>query len=527
MSQDITGTNNGSDIGSLAFGKDEEPSTGREPLRDSQYYFEDGSLNLRVEDTLFKVHTSLLKLRPSDLEGKFECGNSTGGVENVIIPTIKAAQFRNLMQVIYCPPSDKLFLSLPAIPSDGIEEKDALKQFIFYLDVTSLAHQFGMHDVEKWAKPRLQSLVHMFGRKISRGLDGVSNDDDLGFGPMTRAEADNSGGIAEHATYEEGSRAPEADENHMEVDDEDEESSKEDSVLEVSDEDEDEGEAKGKAKDDKNSKNSHESLSEEDSESDDDYSYSGQSSDGDDGSEEEDMKDLDAKKDDSTQMIKAEDSPIFRLIDGIWYAGEISDILLLHDIRNLLQYHCTSPNYLPVDLLLSFLRVPNLRERDPPTFGFLFLLLLDHGHKTWNRPMFTQTDRMAFFSAQSYLTPLPDSLKAPSTSPLFKKLGSAKKFVEKFSNNSTLDSAVQKCYREAFSCWRQEFDDTYYENLGSSEPLVAIKALGTIPRRRLSFSEGARSIECDHRCYLRLLGQIDRDIQGLYARLAEYYQPIN
>ncbi|KDN36848.1 hypothetical protein RSAG8_10546, partial [Rhizoctonia solani AG-8 WAC10335] len=297
-----------------------------------------------------KVHTSLLKLRPSDFVGRFDATpepvNSTSRACDetpIAILNIKASQFRSLMKVIYCPlmkviycpPSDKFFLSLPAVPSADIEEGDAWKTFIFYLDVASLAHQFGMHDIEKWAMPRLQSLVHTSGRKISSGLDGVSNDDGLGFNTMIGVEANDLMGIAEYATYEEGSRRPAANDNDIDLGDEgaeDEESAEEESaeeesageegVVEVSD---------GDGEDDVNSNDNGGNSDEYDSDEDEDYCDSGQDSDSDNEPEEDDTTDMNDGQD-SNQLIRAEDSPIFRFIDGIWYAKETSNTLLLHDI---------------------------------------------------------------------------------------------------------------------------------------------------------------------------------------------------
>ncbi|CAE6450894.1 unnamed protein product [Rhizoctonia solani] len=488
--------------------------------RDPDFYFEDGSITFCIEGVLFKVHSTLLKLRPSDFEGRFdtspECVNSTRGTCDDIplhIPNIKASQFRNLMKVIYCPPSNKFFLSLPTVTSADIEEQDAWRKFIFYLDVASLAHQFGMHGVEKWAKPRLQSLTHTAARKISSGLGSTTSDDrlELGFTTDESEENINVGNDPEDATYE-----LEEDAGSLEESDDGGEDNDEDTG-------EDEGDKCAKGEDGAEERGcesgggrSDDDGSDDDSNEDKDYSDSDQPS-TDDGSDDDDTNGG------SGELVRAEDSPIFRFIDGIWYAKDISDTFLLQDIRNILQYHCAS---LPVDLLLGLFRAPNLREKDPSMFGFLFLLLLEHGHETWNRKVFTHLDRMAFFSTQCYLTPLPGSLKIPSATPFFDKIKSAKKFARRFSSNLTQTSCVKKCYREAFSFWKAEFDDNYYDNMASSEPLVAIGSLLAIPSQRLGFSEKLHNIKCDHRCYLRLLGRVDRDIQGLYARLAEYYRPI-
>ncbi|CAE6387105.1 unnamed protein product [Rhizoctonia solani] len=472
--------------------------------QDSDYYFEDGSVTFRVEETLFKVHASLLKLRPSDFEGRFdvstECVGSTRGTCDdtpLVIPDIKSSQFRNLMKVIYCPPSNKFFLSLPAIASADIEERDAWRQFVFYLDVAALAHRFSMRDIEKWAKPRLRSLVRTAALKISDGLDSTSNDDVLEFGLNPEGDSDSEGDQRDDSEIEE----------YVENSEDQDESGEEDN-----------GDSGGREESNKSNTDS-----ESDSDKDEDYE-----SDEDSSSDDKLDSDSDSSKGqrDNELFTKAEESPIFRFMDGIWYAKDISDTALLHDIRNILQHHFTKVHYLPVDMLLSFFRVSNLRQRDTPMFGFLFLLLLGHGHKAWDENIFTQVDRMALFSAQCYLTPLPDSLKVPSAAPLFKKIDCAKRFAKRFTSSQVKPSCVKECYREMFPFWADEFGDAYYKHMTSNEPLVAIKSLASIPHRRLNFSEKIRAKECGHQCYLKMLGQVDRDIQGLYARLAEYYKPI-
>ncbi|KAG9118899.1 hypothetical protein FRC07_006345, partial [Ceratobasidium sp. 392] len=100
------------------------------------------------------------------------------------------------------------------------------------------------------------------------------------------------------------------------------------------------------------------------------------------------------------------------------YAVAIQNISLEHDVRNLIQYNCTVPTYRLGPALLSFFHTPQLRQQDPNLFGFLFLTLLALGHSTWEQKGFTREDRVAFFSAQSYLTPLPESLGKDFTMPI-------------------------------------------------------------------------------------------------------------
>ncbi|CAE6435752.1 unnamed protein product [Rhizoctonia solani] len=298
------------------------------PSRDLEYYFDDGSITFCIEDTLFKVHASILRLRPSDFEGRFnasdECVNSTRGTCNetpMVIPNIKASQFRNLMRVIYCPPSDKFFLSLPAAVSANIEEGDAWTKFIFYLDVASLAHRFGMHHIEKWAKPRLKSLTNIAAQKILDGLNCASSNGSIGLGFMNRAEDGGSSNArdnnTDYETYEEDS-------GDMEESDCDEKVDGEDSK----------GQGDTERQPEENNGGNDES-DEDDSDEDEDYTNSKQDDTNDDLEDEGAGKNYGEES--SDQIVNAEDSAIFWFIDAMWYAKEISDAPLLHDIRNILQ----------------------------------------------------------------------------------------------------------------------------------------------------------------------------------------------
>ncbi|EUC55474.1 hypothetical protein RSOL_116560 [Rhizoctonia solani AG-3 Rhs1AP] len=327
-----------------------------------------------------------------------------------VITNTKPSQFRNLMEIVYCPPPNKLAIIQPATCSAS-----AWHNFVFYLDVAILSLRFDMPRLDKWAVSELKKLVYTVSRMIS---DGIPLSED---------------------SYSDGAEALEG----------------------------------------------------------------------------------------SVDM-NAEDYPVFRLIDAIWHANKISDKSLAHRLRGIFFYHCTSP---PTDTIVSLFKILGLRKRSPSLFGFLFLLLLSKGSETWKRNAFTQTDRMAFFSAQSYLTPLPKSLKLSLRTPLlnhFESLGrSANRFV-----NEPGKSCDNSCSQGAFYSWVDHFDDGFYVKTCSKEPLVAIKALADIPRRRLDFAEELKHDSedpergqcCSGR--MNIMEALDLDLQEVYTRVSEYYRPI-
>ncbi|CCO33461.1 hypothetical protein BN14_07539 [Rhizoctonia solani AG-1 IB] len=254
-------------------------------------------------------------------------------------------------------------------------------------------------------------------------------------------------------------------------------------------------------------------------------SSSEEDSDKSDGDENEEMETDDSENEASLPPEEDEDTT-FQLMDAVLYAESVSDTSLHHDVRNVLQYYCVNPKNLPVATIVDLFKVADLQERDPSMFGFLFVLLLCKGNQVWKQDLFTRMDRMAFFSAQSYLTPLPDSLKTFVVVPLFKKPISSRSFATIFSETTTDKDCIEKCFVQAFTHWQEIFDEAYYTSISNKDTLAPIKALVSIPCRRLDLAQKLSTSECEHECHWKLLSQVDRDTQGLYARLAEYYQGI-
>ncbi|KAL5639341.1 hypothetical protein ACGC1H_006749 [Rhizoctonia solani] len=213
-------------------------------------------------------------------------------------------------------------------------------------------------------------------------------------------------------------------------------------------------------------------------------------------------------------------SSAFRFVEVMRYARAISDDYLLHNILCTFQLYCIDADIL-VEFLVSYLRIPDLRETDPSLFGFIFLTLLHRGNQVWIGDVFTQADRVAFFSAQSFLTPLPESLKASLVTPFFTKPTSGNDFIRVLFKDTRV---ADGCHEDFFHVWEKEFPAAYYENVNSKEFSVSVQALTTLPLRRLNLGIRLRQprYKCKP-CYHRILGQLDQDIQEVFARLAGYY----
>ncbi|CAE6502635.1 unnamed protein product [Rhizoctonia solani] len=249
--------------------------------RDSDYYFNDGSIVFQVKDTLFKVHSSLLQLRSKDFEKVFnippntsvslESGGDVGCDENpIIISDLSCRQFRSLMKIIYCQPTDRIFTTPP---TEYIDEKGAARDFTFYVDVARLSRRFAMEEIETWAKQRLARLAHSASDDIPNGF----------WDPICEGAGTHYQDPLEHTGQER-------------------------------------------------------------------FSYVGVE---------------------------------FPIVEAIRYAREVSDCSLHYDCLNLMQYIYDSQDA-NIKFILSYLRIPNLRETDPSLFGYLFLTILNAGSSVFS-----------------------------------------------------------------------------------------------------------------------------------------------
>ncbi|CAE6535433.1 unnamed protein product [Rhizoctonia solani] len=207
-----------------------------------------------------------------------------------------------------------------------------------------------------------------------------------------------------------------------------------------------------------------------------------------------------------------------RLITAIQYARTVSRLTLLYNLLSIMEYYSsfTHPN---LEYFSAFFRIEDLRTTEPSLFGFFFLLLLNCGNQMWVDKVFTQEERMALFSAQSFLTPLPESLKASVFAPLFIKPTNSNEFAAILSESKCENG----CHKDIFSYWQKSFPVSYYRDVNSREFSVSIKALTTLPLHRLNFVSEVSRVRCLP-CRRKIIRKLDEDMQEVFARLAGYYK---
>ncbi|KAF8756176.1 Proteasome activator pa28, REG alpha beta subunit [Rhizoctonia solani] len=414
------------------------------PVHDPEYYYEDGSIVFRVGDVLFKVHTSLLKKETSDFEKTFD-------VPPKLPDAVKARGTCDENPIII----PRHYVD-PLVPDASVWQQ-----------------------VEEWARPKLGQLVRISAKAISEGADEASkanaSDEDEGEKQGDEvAGGDNDtnviGNGAKSNNLTDGTQDPSRGEPEVTggANNTDHTGGPTDATMSnpaptlnnannsiqpnntnnANDVGGTDDTNKGDATQDRtNSPESPRSGGLEDSDEENDS--------------DEEMRDGDSE---SRILLPPEEkeNPTFQLMDALLYAESVSDTSLHYDVRNVLQHHCLYPETHHIDTIVGLFRVACLQEKDPSMFGFLFIILLCQGNQTWKQDIFTRMDRMAFFSAQSYLTPFPDSLKTFVSVPLFTKPISAKSFATIFSGATTNKSCIEQCYTNAFTCWQETFDDTYY-----------------------------------------------------------------
>ncbi|KAG8737823.1 hypothetical protein FRC11_001819, partial [Ceratobasidium sp. 423] len=361
-------------------------------------------------------------------------------------------------------------------PSASLNGGGPARRFGFYLDIVRMARRFAMEDIEQWVRHRLARLLRNYGKLIADGID-----DAFGMEDSSQDSSDEAPGVNEG----------EGEDGEGKVGDEDK--------------DRDKDNDKDKGKNDDKDKN-------KDSEDDDD----------DDEDEAEDEDDRDDGDDEETWS--ANDYYAFRFVQAIAYAKDISNTAMLNDSLSTLQYYCTAMGD-NLELFVNFLRIPELQESNPALFGSLFLLLLSKGNQQWSHHLFTHMDRMAFFSAQSYLTLLPSSLKVALNALLFTQPDSVQTFAGMLSDkpNYALCPTRAICLNTAFLHWQTCFDQSYYEGVNSGEFLISVKTLTTLSSRRLNFSGQILHIKCQQQCRKTILLQLDEAIQDIHTKLAGYY----
>ncbi|KAG8794847.1 hypothetical protein FRC12_020926 [Ceratobasidium sp. 428] len=147
---------------------------------DSQYYYEDGSVILLVDNTLFKVQGSLLKAQSEVFRDMLTSPSSSSeanleGLTDdrpIKVPGVNVWEFRHLLMVFYSLPSHKLFLGMRGIK----ESARAWESFEILLDVARLADKFCMVKIGEWAVGQLKSLLETSATRVATGAKAEMED---------------------------------------------------------------------------------------------------------------------------------------------------------------------------------------------------------------------------------------------------------------------------------------------------------------------------------------------------------------
>ncbi|KDQ12238.1 hypothetical protein BOTBODRAFT_67452 [Botryobasidium botryosum FD-172 SS1] len=128
-------------------------------VRDPKYYFADGSVIIRVEDRLFKIHKSRLSTNSSIFETLFTLPESTasgsGGREGqsdenpVILEGESSIAFRSLVWALYATP--------PEIAR--IQHSSDMGHIETVADVARLAHKYDLNEYESWGTECLSHFL--------------------------------------------------------------------------------------------------------------------------------------------------------------------------------------------------------------------------------------------------------------------------------------------------------------------------------------------------------------------------------
>lgn len=149
---------------------------------DTTKYYEDGSAVFVVDGILFKLQASLVlgsraSSRTSET-GRAHHPTRVGILSQevsessdnnpVFVPNITASQFRSFLLVVLGLPSDPNYLSLLTDAQNKKHNQDLLTD---YLDISCVARQFGMSELENWARSQLSLVLESMYSLALEGWD--------------------------------------------------------------------------------------------------------------------------------------------------------------------------------------------------------------------------------------------------------------------------------------------------------------------------------------------------------------------
>ncbi|KAF8683288.1 hypothetical protein RHS04_01966 [Rhizoctonia solani] len=149
--------------------------------QDPTYYFRDGSLLLLVEETLFKVHSSILgrESEAFNILDPIDFCNTNEGIAPVHIAgetafeiaDLKAEHFRHFLFIFYGLPSSQNYRRVMSCENDAPQDDhNSVVNFHIYLDVAEIASRFSAHKLSSWAHDQLRKIAKAVYEELSRFL---------------------------------------------------------------------------------------------------------------------------------------------------------------------------------------------------------------------------------------------------------------------------------------------------------------------------------------------------------------------
>ncbi|CUA74784.1 hypothetical protein RSOLAG22IIIB_11473 [Rhizoctonia solani] len=147
--------------------------------KDPTYYFRDGNLVLLVEDTLFKVHASVLGRESETFNRMLDSANQLSASEDLVplnlmgetgfrVVDMKAEHFRHFLFMFYGLPSNQSYRSVMNHDNNARQDHGQVINFHIYLDVAEIANRFSAPNLKSWAHAELCKIASSAYEELSR-----------------------------------------------------------------------------------------------------------------------------------------------------------------------------------------------------------------------------------------------------------------------------------------------------------------------------------------------------------------------
>ncbi|KAH7334309.1 hypothetical protein B0J17DRAFT_720720 [Rhizoctonia solani] len=141
--------------------------------QDPEYYLNGGNVVLLIEGILFKIDVSILKAEmgswvfygPSPVQllvGRNTQIFGSTNLDPVVVPEIKAQQFRHLLLALLGRPGDPEYMNLLTDAKDSL--RHTKETFLKYLDIGYLASRIQLKRLAGWAKEQLLLIFNSTSR---------------------------------------------------------------------------------------------------------------------------------------------------------------------------------------------------------------------------------------------------------------------------------------------------------------------------------------------------------------------------